>query len=244
MCRKRSISCNSARWASDRIDQLSGGQRQRVALARAIVFEPRILLMDEPLSALDKKLREEMQIEVRHLHQRLGMTTVYVTHDQREALTMSDRIAVIDGGRIPPDRQAARYLRAPGEPFHRRVHRRIAVPGRRRTRWCGLARFAPARSRRSARLSPRARICWSFDPRSSRNLATGRRPRRQLNVFEGTVKEIVYQGESSLVYVALVGGGEIAVSPRQRGSADGIAARSGCADPARSCARRRGDRAR
>ena len=65
------------------IDQLSGGQRQRVALARAIVFEPRILLMDEPLSALDKKLREEMQIEVRHLHQRLGMTTVYVTHDQR-----------------------------------------------------------------------------------------------------------------------------------------------------------------
>ena len=82
------------------IDQLSGGQRQRVALARAIVFEPRILLMDEPLSALDKKLREEMQIEVRHLHQRLGMTTVYVTHDQREALTMSDRVAVIDKGRF------------------------------------------------------------------------------------------------------------------------------------------------
>src|SRR6476661_465487 len=82
------------------VDQLSGGQRQRVALARAIVFEPRILLMDEPLSALDKKLREQMQIEVRHLHQRLGMTTVYVTHDQREALTMSDRIAVIDHGRL------------------------------------------------------------------------------------------------------------------------------------------------
>ena len=83
-----------------KVDQLSGGQRQRVALARAIVFEPRILLMDEPLSALDKKLREQMQIEVRHLHQRLGMTTVYVTHDQREALTMSDRIAVIDHGRF------------------------------------------------------------------------------------------------------------------------------------------------
>jgi putative spermidine/putrescine transport system ATP-binding protein len=82
------------------VDQLSGGQRQRVALARAIIFEPRILLMDEPLSALDKKLREQMQIEVRHLHQRLGMTTVYVTHDQREALTMSDRIAVINHGRV------------------------------------------------------------------------------------------------------------------------------------------------
>lgn len=82
------------------IDQLSGGQRQRVALARAFVFRPRILLMDEPLSALDKKLRERMQIELKHLHRQLGVTTVYVTHDQREALTMSDRIAVIDHGRL------------------------------------------------------------------------------------------------------------------------------------------------
>ena len=70
-------------YGARRINQLSGGQRQRVALARAIVFGPRILLMDEPLSALDKQLRERMQIELRHLHERLGMTTVYVTHDQR-----------------------------------------------------------------------------------------------------------------------------------------------------------------
>ena len=83
-----------------RVDQLSGGQRQRVALARAIVFDPQILLMDEPLSALDKKLREQMQIEIRHLHEKLGRTTVYVTHDQREALTMSDRVAVIDFGQF------------------------------------------------------------------------------------------------------------------------------------------------
>ncbi len=82
------------------IAQLSGGQRQRVALARAFVFRPRILLMDEPLSALDKKLREQMQIELKHLHEKLGVTTVYVTHDQREALTMSDRIAVINNGRL------------------------------------------------------------------------------------------------------------------------------------------------
>ncbi|MEM9844326.1 MAG: ABC transporter ATP-binding protein [Pseudomonadota bacterium] len=82
------------------IDQLSGGQRQRVALARAFVFGPRILLMDEPLSALDKKLRERMQIELKHLHRKLGVTTVYVTHDQREALTMSDRIAVINHGEL------------------------------------------------------------------------------------------------------------------------------------------------
>ena len=85
---------------SRRVHELSGGQRQRVALARAIVFEPGILLMDEPLSALDKKLREQMQIELRHLHRNLGTTVIYVTHDQREALTMSDRIAVIDRGRI------------------------------------------------------------------------------------------------------------------------------------------------
>jgi putative spermidine/putrescine transport system ATP-binding protein len=82
------------------IHELSGGQRQRVALARAIVFEPRILLMDEPLSALDKNLRETMQIEIRRLHDRLGVTTIYVTHDQREALTMSDRIAVMNDGRV------------------------------------------------------------------------------------------------------------------------------------------------
>lgn len=86
--------------ASRRINELSGGQRQRVALARAIVFEPRLLLMDEPLSALDKNLREHMQIELKRLHRTLGMTTVYVTHDQQEALTMSDRIAVLDRGRI------------------------------------------------------------------------------------------------------------------------------------------------
>lgn len=87
--------------------QLSGGQQQRVALARALVFEPELVLMDEPLGALDKQLREKMQFEITHLAHRLGITTVYVTHDQTEALTMSDRVAVFDDGRIqqlaPPD---------------------------------------------------------------------------------------------------------------------------------------------
>ncbi len=80
--------------------QLSGGQQQRIALARALVFEPSLVLMDEPLGALDKKLREQMQIEIKLLHERLGLTMVYVTHDQSEALTMSDRIAVFHEGRI------------------------------------------------------------------------------------------------------------------------------------------------
>jgi putative spermidine/putrescine transport system ATP-binding protein len=83
-----------------RISELSGGQRQRVALARAMVFEPQLILMDEPLSALDKQLRETMQIELRRLHRRLGATIVYVTHDQREALTMSDRVAVLKNGKL------------------------------------------------------------------------------------------------------------------------------------------------
>ncbi len=80
--------------------QLSGGQQQRAALARAIVYRPRVLLMDEPLGALDKKLREALQIEIRHLHQKLKMTVLYVTHDQEEALVLSDRIALFKAGRI------------------------------------------------------------------------------------------------------------------------------------------------
>ena len=80
--------------------QLSGGQQQRVALARAIVFEPKLLLMDEPLGALDKKLREQMQLEIKHLHKRLGVSIIYVTHDQDEALVMSDRIGVFNEGRL------------------------------------------------------------------------------------------------------------------------------------------------
>lgn len=83
-----------------RPSQLSGGQQQRVALARALVFEPQVVLMDEPLGALDKKLREQMQMDIRELHHRLGLTIVFVTHDQSEALTMSDRIAIFNHGKI------------------------------------------------------------------------------------------------------------------------------------------------
>ncbi|MBZ4021956.1 spermidine/putrescine ABC transporter ATP-binding protein [Rhodobacter sp. TJ_12] len=94
-------------FANRRPAQLSGGQQQRIALARALVFDPSLVLMDEPLGALDKQLREHMQFEIKHLHENLGLTVVYVTHDQGEALTMSDRVAVFNDGRIqqlaPPD---------------------------------------------------------------------------------------------------------------------------------------------
>jgi spermidine/putrescine ABC transporter ATP-binding subunit len=87
-------------YGARRVHQLSGGERQRVALARALVCEPKVLLLDEPLGALDKKLREDMQLELRQLQRSVGITFVFVTHDQEEALTMSDRIAVMEGGRI------------------------------------------------------------------------------------------------------------------------------------------------
>jgi spermidine/putrescine ABC transporter ATP-binding subunit len=88
------------RFAERFVRQLSGGQQQRVAIARAIVFHPSIVLMDEPLGALDKNLRYEMQMEIKDIQQRLGMTVIYVTHDQEEAMTMSDRIAIMNRGRI------------------------------------------------------------------------------------------------------------------------------------------------
>ncbi|MEL6232813.1 MAG: ABC transporter ATP-binding protein [Pseudomonadota bacterium] len=92
--------------------QLSGGQRQRVALARAIVTDPKVLLLDEPLSALDKSLREEMQVELRRIQREIGITTVFVTHDQEEALTLSDRIGILRDGRLveegPPETLYAR----------------------------------------------------------------------------------------------------------------------------------------
>ncbi|MGJ4917781.1 ABC transporter ATP-binding protein [Bradyrhizobium oligotrophicum] len=97
--------------------QLSGGQQQRVALARALVFEPQVVLMDEPLGALDKKLREQMQLDIRDLHRRLGLTIVFVTHDQDEALTMSDRIAVFNHGRIEQIGTPREIYELPRTPF-------------------------------------------------------------------------------------------------------------------------------
>jgi putative spermidine/putrescine transport system ATP-binding protein len=196
-----------------RVDQLSGGQRQRVALARAIVFEPRILLMDEPLSALDKKLREQMQIELKHLHAALGMTTVYVTHDQREALTMSDRVAVIDRGRlVQVDTPRALYERPRTRFVAEFVGESSCLPvevGGGEARLGGVA-LRLARSPEAA--APRQLLV--LRPEKLEVLADG--GGAGLNRLGGTVRELVYQGESVLVYVALAGGGEIAVRSPSR----------------------------
>ena len=145
-----------------RPSQLSGGQRQRVALARALVNRPRVLLLDEPLGALDLRLREEMQIELKQIQQQVGITFIYVTHDQGEALTMSDRMAVFNHGRIEQVGTPADVYEKPQTRFRRRVrrhlqfaHRRGCPPGRgrgghvhRATREDPLGRARRARWRR------------------------------------------------------------------------------------------------
>ena len=104
-------------FGNRRPGQLSGGQRQRVALARALIFEPSVVLMDEPLGALDRKLREQMQFEISRLHRALGFTVIYVTHDQTEALTMSDRVAVFDAGVVQQCAAPATLYERPANAF-------------------------------------------------------------------------------------------------------------------------------
>ncbi len=104
-------------YAKRRPSELSGGQQQRVALARALVYKPRILLMDEPLAALDKRLREDIQLEIRRIHRELGVTILYVTHDQEEALRMSDRIAVFSHGKIVQIGNGADLYERPADAF-------------------------------------------------------------------------------------------------------------------------------
>ena len=103
--------------------QLSGGQRQRVAMGRAIVRNPKVFLFDEPLSNLDAKLRVQMRIEIKKVHQKVRTTTVYVTHDQVEAMTLADRVVVMNHGRIEQIGTPERPLSQPGDALRRRLHR-------------------------------------------------------------------------------------------------------------------------
>ncbi len=198
-------------YGARRINQLSGGQRQRVALARAIVFGPRILLMDEPLSALDKQLRERMQIELRHLHERLGMTTVYVTHDQREALTMSDRIAVINHGRLM-------QLDTPRHIYDRPANRFVAD-------FIGESTFLPLTRSGDEFQFAGTPLHLDQPPTGGGDYMLLVRPERlkvvdgpapDLNIFAGEITELVFQGDTSLAYVRLAEGTVIAVRASTR----------------------------
>jgi putative spermidine/putrescine transport system ATP-binding protein len=202
-------------YGSRRIDELSGGQRQRVALARAIVFEPRILLMDEPLSALDKQLREHMQIELRQLHDRLGMTTVYVTHDQREALTMSDRIAVIDHGRIM-------QLDAPRRIYEAPANRFVA-------QFIGESHLLPVEVAHGACSFGGTPIRLRMLPVGSGRHLLMIRPERlrildgqasdDVTVLKGRTVDVIYQGDSFVLHATLADGTVVSVRGISTGAA-------------------------
>ena len=167
-----------------RPNQLSGGQQQRVALARALVNLPKVLLLDEPLGALDLKLRKGLQVELKRIQREVGITFVYVTHDQEEALTMSDRIAVMNRGRVEQIARPGRGLRAPDHDLRRRVHRRLqpdARPGRagERRPVAGPARLRGRdrggdRRGRDRRALLRRRAAGEAPARSSRPVGTRR----------------------------------------------------------------------
>lgn len=184
------------------IDQLSGGQRQRVALARAFVFKPRILLMDEPLSALDKKLREQMQIELKNLHEQLGVTTVYVTHDQREALTMSDRIVVINQGQLS-------QIDTPHAIYNQPANAFVAD-------FIGESTMLPLTRNSTGELMYQDQLIGSPAPSAQTQdhqlvirperlflLNENKLDRENTIVFNGVVKEFVFQGDSAFVVMSI-----------------------------------------
>jgi putative spermidine/putrescine transport system ATP-binding protein len=190
--------------------QLSGGQQQRVALARALVFAPKLVLMDEPLGALDKQLREEMQLEIRHIHEHLGVTIVYVTHDQAEALTMSDRIAVFHRGVVQQlDTPTALYER-PQNAFVARFigeNNRLSGTVEKVSNADCTVRLASG-ARIAARAidapSPGAPVIVSLRPeRHSRGAAPAG---TAFNRVPATVQELIYLGDHIRARVELEGG--------------------------------------
>ena len=169
--------------------QLSGGQRQRVALARAIVNRPQVLLLDEPLGALDLKLRQEMQIELKRIQQEVGITFVYVTHDQEEALTMSDRIAVFNDGRIEQIGSPAEVYEHPQTEF---------VAG-----FVGVSNLLERLNGQPSRFTVR--------PEKIRMLEEHERPSREPIPRRGRIREVVYVGMVTRYIVDLDDGGVLTV---------------------------------
>jgi spermidine/putrescine ABC transporter ATP-binding subunit len=202
--------------------QLSGGQRQRVALARALVLEPAILLLDEPLGAIDLKLRKEMQLELKALNKQLGTTFIYVTHDQEEALTMSDRIAVMDNARVA-------QLGTPAEIYEN-------------PRTAFVAKFIGESNFFEGLVGEQTNSQWRigqtgggfFQVPHHPSLRTGRGVRIAVrpewmdvvrpdavppgeNALVGTVRDIIYLGETMHVIVTVPGAGDITVALRNEG---------------------------
>jgi putative spermidine/putrescine transport system ATP-binding protein len=195
------------RFGNRRPAQLSGGQQQRIAVARALVFEPKLVLMDEPLGALDKQLREQMQYEIRHIHEHLGVTVVYVTHDQTEALTMSNRIAVFDDGII-------QQLATPEDLYERPQNAFVATFIGENNRLTGKVTGVNGRSCSVAvdGAEIRALAVNIAGPGSATTLSL--RPERVVinppagetpNLFDARVEELIYLGDHMRTRVSVCG---------------------------------------
>ncbi len=196
-----------------RVQQLSGGQRQRVATARALALEPRLFLLDEPLSALDANLREQLQVELRLLQQKLGITTIMVTHDQREAMTMSDLVVVMRAGRVEQVGEPLEVYRRPATAF---VARFIGTTNLLRGRASGRGTvLVGGREFEVAGAPPDGEVVLSVRPEEA-HLVPGEGPAR--NALQGTVVFVRDLGELFECYVDC-GTGEhviVAGSPRER----------------------------
>jgi putative spermidine/putrescine transport system ATP-binding protein len=184
--------------------QLSGGQRQRVALARALVNRPRVLLLDEPLGALDLKLREQMQVELKSIQAQVGITFVFVTHDQAEALTMSDRLAVFNRGRIEQVGTPSAIYERPATAF---------VAG-----FVGTSNLLPPEV--STDLVGQ-KATFSVRPEKIRVVATDHVPDVDEVVADGVVEEVVYAGSASRIIVALAVGPTVTVLRQNSAAQDG-----------------------
>ncbi|MSP82337.1 MAG: ABC transporter ATP-binding protein [Alphaproteobacteria bacterium] len=200
--RKRAIAMLEMVKLADRADrrpsQLSGGQRQRVALARALINHPRVLLLDEPLGALDLKLREQMQVELKAIQRQVGITFVYVTHDQQKALTMSDRVAVFNDGRIE-------QIGSPIEIYERPATAFVA----------GFVGESNLLSGELARRVTGSVVAISIRPEKIKLLAAGTPVDADHGSVDGTVRVIVFLG-AAIRHVVAIPGGEMTVIEQNR----------------------------
>ena len=187
--------------------QLSGGQQQRVAVARALVFDPSVVLMDEPLGALDKNLRESMQYEIKHIHESIGVTVVYVTHDQGEALTMSNRIAVFNDGKV-------QQLSSPDKLYEEPVNSFVAEFIGENNRFSGKVTDI-SKDKCKVKLDEGSEILANpiAVKSNGENTIVSLRPERALintkekmeNNFKGKIEEVIYHGDHTRLRLNLLG---------------------------------------
>ena len=174
--------------------QLSGGQRQRVALARALINHPKVLLLDEPLGALDLKLRQQMQVELKSIQKRVGITFIFVTHDQEEALTMSDRIAVFNEGKI-------QQVGSPSEIYERPASAFVAG-------FVGTSNLVSGEVAQRITGSPEM---FSIRPEKIHLDATNNEPGKDMLCIDGVVRDVVYLGLFTRYLVEIEGGSDLVV---------------------------------